>query len=140
MHELSFAHSSLFLHSPCLSFFLFFARTLERDHTIKPCCIYLVEMKSMFLHTSSVEAACISGVYVILILGSWQNSQQGSTKVWPNSTQVQVAYVEGFKHVRSSYGFGRNFLPLRSMWHYGFMTFLSKTISPSTLNRKWLDF
>jgi Ca2+/Na+ antiporter len=42
----------LFFASPCLSFF---ARTLERDHTIKPWSIYLVEMKGMFLGSSSVE-------------------------------------------------------------------------------------
>jgi hypothetical protein len=34
---------------------LFFARTLERDYTIKPWSIYLVEMKGMFLGSSSVE-------------------------------------------------------------------------------------
>ena len=50
-----------------------------------------------------------------LDLGSMNKFSTRVNKVSPNSTQVQVAYIEGFKHVRSTYGFGRNFSPLRSM-------------------------
>ena len=47
-------------------------QTLERySNTLKHVAIYLVEIEGMFLRTSSVEAAHIYGVYVILVLGAW---------------------------------------------------------------------
>jgi hypothetical protein len=41
----------------------------RRSHFLENGAFILVEMKGMFLHTFSVEAAHICGVYVILILG-----------------------------------------------------------------------
>jgi hypothetical protein len=70
-----FAHSFLIPFHSHISF----ARILERDHTKLGVFIWW-KMKSMFLRTSSVEAAYVCSVYVILISGLWQNSQQGSRR------------------------------------------------------------
>ena len=91
--------------------------------------------KHVFAHSQ-----CKSSIYICGCTWSWSwehdkslnKGQQDLTK-----TQHKVSSICGkFVSWKIIYGFGRKFLPLRSMWHYGFMTFLSKTKSPSTLNRK----
>ena len=49
----------------------FASNELEREFSTEAWSMNFVEMKGMFLRTSSVEAAILWGVQVILILGAW---------------------------------------------------------------------
>jgi hypothetical protein len=70
-----------------------------------------------------------------LDLGSMINLSIRVNKTWPNSTQKQAAYWKVWNFLDVIFGFGRNCSPMKSMWYYGFIAFLSKQNSPSALNR-----
>ncbi len=122
---------STLLHSSCLFWPTIY---LDRDHNFKAWSIGGNRERHV-VRTSSVEVAHICGVYVILILGAWYNSQPGSLGLTKLNTTTSSIYRRLWSCMNNAYGFGRYFSSLRSRWHYGFMSFYQNK-SPSTLNRK----
>jgi hypothetical protein len=67
----------------------------------------VMEMENMVLRTSNIEAAYMSGVYVIFILKAWRVSKV-STKLDSTQCKANSIYICGFPSLAFMYGCGRN--------------------------------
>ena len=103
----------------------------ERSLSFRTWSVYLTHI---FLSTPSVGAACVCGVYVILILEhdkSLNKGQQDLTKL-NTITSNLCRRLKTLQDVK--FGFGRNCSPIEEyviLWFYIFI----KTNSPSASNR-----